>query len=61
MENENTWRSEGETKSGVLQIWNVMKQCTFRGSHTAGTLPGGLKVKRRAADLNRKLIGDRKY
>jgi L-serine dehydratase len=61
MENENTWRSEADTKTGVLQIWNVMKQCTFRGSHTAGTLPGGLKVKRRAAELNKKLIGTRRY
>jgi len=61
LENENTWRPDFETKTGVLAIWEVMKQCTFRGSHTAGTLPGGLNVKRRASELNKKLIGDRRY
>src|SRR5262249_3462683 len=29
----------------------------FRGCHTEGTLPGGLGVVRRAARLNRKLLG----
>ena len=56
LENENTWRSERETKEGVLKIWNVMKECTYRGCHTTGVLPGGLNVKRRAAELNKKLL-----
>ncbi|MDQ6762427.1 MAG: L-serine ammonia-lyase, partial [Bacteroidota bacterium] len=34
MENENSWRSEFETRSGLLNIWNTMKQCIFRGCHT---------------------------
>lgn len=56
MENEHAWRSEGETKKGVLNIWNVMKECMYRGCHTEGMLPGGLNVKRRAAGLNKKLL-----
>jgi L-serine dehydratase len=61
MENESTWRSEKETREGVLKIWQVMKECTFRGCHTFGTLPGGLNVKRRAAELNRKLLKGKSY
>jgi len=62
MENEGAWRPEKETLAGVLNIWRVMKECIYRGCHAAeGLLPGGLKVKRRAADLNKKLIGDRVY
>jgi L-serine dehydratase len=61
MENEHAWRSEEETRRGILSIWKVMKECTFRGSHTAGELPGGLRVARRAAALNKRLIKDRTY
>jgi L-serine dehydratase len=60
-ENENTWRPEMETKEGLLSIWKVMKECMYRGCHSEGELPGGLNVKRRAAALNRKLLGNRKY
>lgn len=61
MENENAWRSEAQTKEGLLQIWQVMKECTFRGCHSSGMLPGGLSVKRRAADLNKRLLKGKKY
>jgi L-serine dehydratase len=61
MENENVWRTEKETKNGLLNIWRVMKECMYRGSHTPGTLPGGLNVKRRAAGLNKKLLGKKEY
>jgi L-serine dehydratase len=61
MENENAWRPEAETKKGLLRIWSVMKECMYRGCHTEGVLPGGLEVKRRAFDLNKKLIGDSTY
>ncbi len=61
MENEHAWRSEAETRAGILRIWEVMKDCIYRGSHAAGMLPGGLHVKRRAADLNKKLIAGRAY
>jgi L-serine dehydratase len=56
LENENTWRSEQETKENLLKIWRVMKECMYRGCHAEGELPGGLQVKRRAASLNRKLL-----
>ncbi|MHB8206614.1 L-serine ammonia-lyase [Mucilaginibacter sp.] len=61
MENELAWRSEQETKSGVLSIFRVMRECMYRGCHTKGNLPGGLNVSRRAANLNKKLIGDNTY
>jgi L-serine dehydratase len=49
--NELAWRSEHEVRSGLLHIWEVMRECVSRGSHTEGVLPGGLKVRRRAAAL----------
>jgi L-serine dehydratase len=61
MENENSWRTDEETRKGVLKIWQVMKECMFRGCHSQGMLPGGLQVKRRAADLNKRLLKDRTY
>ncbi|MEO8763361.1 MAG: L-serine ammonia-lyase [Ginsengibacter sp.] len=61
LENENAWRSEDNTRAGLLNIWEVMKQCIFRGCHTYGVLPGGLNVKRRAADLNKKLLKGKEY
>jgi len=60
-ENEGAWRSEKETKEGILRIWQVMKECTYRGCHTTGTLPGGLFVKRRAADLAKRLLKGQTY
>jgi L-serine dehydratase len=59
MENENAWRTEADTKKGLLAIWKVMKECMFRGCHTTGVLPGGLNVKRRAADLNKRLLNNK--
>ena len=61
MENEHSWRTEKEIKEGMLQIWGVMKECIFRGCHVSGILPGGLNVRRRAADLNKKLLGDKTF
>jgi L-serine dehydratase len=61
LENELSWRSEIETKEGILNIWRVMKECIYRGCHAAGILPGGLNVKRRGADLNKKLMNERSY
>jgi L-serine dehydratase len=61
MENEAAWRSEAATRSGVLQIWKVMRDCMFRGCHTQGLLPGGLQVKRRGYDLNKKLLAGKNY
>ena len=51
MENEKTWRSESEVKSGLLNIWQVMKDCIDRGCEQEGILPGGLNVRRRAKSI----------
>jgi L-serine dehydratase len=61
LENETAWRTEAETKKGVLHIWQAMQDCIYRGCHTKGILPGGLNVKRRAFDLNIKLLKDKQY
>jgi len=60
-ENENVWRPEEQTRKELLNIWNVMKECIYDGCHTEGVLPGGLNVKRRAFNLNKKLIGAKSY
>ncbi|MCB1471684.1 MAG: L-serine ammonia-lyase [Rhodobiaceae bacterium] len=46
--NERAWRSEAEVREGIRDIFNVMEACVDRGCHADGTLPGGLKVRRRA-------------
>ncbi len=61
MENENAWRPEQKTREGLLNIWQVMKECLYKGCHAEGTLPGGLNVKRRAAELNKKLLKNKAY
>ncbi|CAN5433314.1 L-serine ammonia-lyase [soil metagenome] len=61
MENEHAWRSETATKEGVLQIWQTMRDCMYRGCHHKGELPGGLHVRRRAFDLNKKLTCNQPY
>ena len=40
----------------MLNIWQTMLACVHRGCHSTGELPGGLKVTRRAAALNAKLL-----
>lgn len=61
MENENTWRSQEETRAGVLKIWQTMRDCIYRGCHIGGELPGGLNVSRRAFELNKRLTKDQPY
>ena len=51
MANERCWRSEEEVRAGILKIWEVMQECVRNGCRNRGYLPGGLKVKRRAAAL----------
>ena len=55
LENEKTWRTIPEIKHGLLNIWQVMKECIERGCLHEGILPGGLNVKRRAGGLWRSL------
>ena len=56
LENELAWRSEEQVRSELLKIWQVMQDCVKRGCEREGILPGGMKVKRRAADMHRKLL-----
>ncbi|NUO59082.1 MAG: L-serine ammonia-lyase [Hamadaea sp.] len=53
--NELSWRSEADVRAGLLHIWQVMADCVEAGCTREGTLPGGLKVRRRAAELRRQL------
>ncbi|MEO4045889.1 L-serine ammonia-lyase [Pseudomonas sp. CAU 1711] len=53
--NEAAWRPEAETRAGLLAIWQVMQDCVNAGCRNEGIMPGGLKVKRRAAALHRQL------
>ncbi|WP_282704282.1 L-serine ammonia-lyase, partial [Streptomyces sp. CC219B] len=55
LENERAWRTEEEIRDGLLDIWRVMQACVSRGMSREGILPGGLRVKRRAATTARKL------
>ena len=58
LQNERVWRTDEEIQTGLLRIWAVMQECVSRGCHTEGVLPGGLKVKRRAARLHRQLTSE---
>ncbi len=60
-QNELTWRKEAEIKTKLDEIIDVMKRCVYKGCHTAGYLPGGLNVKRRASYQSDKLIISHKY
>ena len=53
--NEKSWRSEEQIRSGLLGIWKAMRTCVKNGCQNEGILPGGMKVKRRAAELSRKM------
>jgi L-serine dehydratase len=53
--NETVRRSEAQVREGLLRIWSVMRECVAAGVATGGVLPGGLKVRRRAAKLRQTL------
>ena len=53
--NERHWRSDAEIDAGLLRLWQVMQDCVARGGAADGVLPGGFKVRRRAAALRRAL------
>jgi L-serine dehydratase len=56
--NEHAHASEADVRRRVLEIWHAMEACVKRGCEREGILPGGLKVKRRAAALYRRLRSD---
>jgi L-serine dehydratase len=56
--NEQAWRTEQEIRNGLLHIWTVMQECVENGLRNEGTLPGGLKVRRRAPELYQRLCSE---
>ena len=58
LDNEAALRPEAEVRRGAAAIWSAMEACIKRGCEREGILPGGLKVRRRAAALHRKLKSD---
>jgi len=53
--NESAWRPQAETREGLMRIWQAMQDCVRRGCSREGLLPGGIKLRRRAAELHRAL------
>jgi len=46
--NEAALRREPDLRAGLLRIWAAMRECVDAGLRATGTLPGGLRVGRRA-------------
>ena len=57
MRNEQTLRTDSQIRDQLTEIKNVMFDCIHRGCQTAGTLPGGLNVHRRASGMANRLLG----
>ncbi len=55
LENEDAWRPRQETLARLDRIWEAMQACLERGCRATGTLPGGLRVQRRAPGFHEKL------
>ncbi len=60
-ENEKAVSTEIVIHEKLDAIWNTMFNCIYKGCHTEGVLPGGLQVRRRAFDLNKKLLNENSY
>ncbi len=59
LENERAFgRDEAEIRARLLEIWRIMRESVERGCTREGLLPGGLKVRRRAPHLHRKLTAE---
>ncbi|SHJ16237.1 L-serine ammonia-lyase [Wenxinia saemankumensis] len=57
--NEDARRAAGDVDRGLKRIWEVMDACIERGLSSEGILPGGLKVRRRAAGIRAALMAER--
>jgi len=57
--NENRLREPAEVQRGLARLWAVMNGCIERGLSCEGELPGGLRVRRRAANIHRQLLSER--
>jgi L-serine dehydratase len=60
-ENERALIGEEGLQKHLQQVWDVMSECIYQGCQTAGELPGGLHVKRRAFDVNKRLLTGMEY
>jgi len=56
LRNECADKSVVDVEAGIDRLWSAMDACINRGITQAGILPGGLKVKRRAADIYQQLV-----
>ncbi len=59
--NELVWRDAAAVGAGLRRLWEEMRACVFRGCRTEGVLPGVLGVVRRAARINRGLLGEQSF
>ena len=57
--NENHRQAPDEVERGLARLWSVMSGCIERGLSQDGELPGGLRVRRRAARIHRQLLAER--
>ncbi len=55
--NERIFRTDAEIDAELDHVWSVMQDCIERGLVTEGVLTGPFAVKRRAAQLARRLAG----
>lgn len=56
LRNECADKAIEDVEAGIDRLWSAMDACINRGITQAGILPGGLRVKRRAADIYQQLI-----
>jgi L-serine dehydratase len=56
--NEAALAREPDLRAGLLRIWTAMRECVEAGLNAEGTLPGALRVRRRARLLAEKLDPD---
>lgn len=54
--NELSTRTAQHISDHLDEVWQAMQDCVARGLRQTGTLPGGLKVQRRAMQMARRLI-----
>ncbi|BBA32202.1 iron-sulfur-dependent L-serine dehydratase [Methylocaldum marinum] len=59
--NEQAWRSRENIAAEALRLWREIQRCVFHGVHREGYLPGGLRVRRRAPEMHRRLLNDTSY
>lgn len=61
LQNELVVNSAEKIDFELKRIWDTMLECMYIGCHTKGVLPGGLHVKRRAFEMQEKLIKNAEY